>query len=431
MTRIDRWGVLVVVGLHAVAPAFGQDDAALFNYMNNVTGTHPVFYYLGYVPLLPELFGYALGGLPFVAQALLYRVLPLAVMLILYAEWRRLLGREGDQREAAILTLSAILMLRSVGVNMWANLMMMIAPMLVAAVLHALRLGRESGRYSVAGMALMVIAAVSMPFGILLAPVLLLQWPGDADRSRRSHSIALAIAVVAGYLLLNWRFLGGSVTPRGPREIASLFRHGLTTEYRLNNVIAIGATLVLSGACLRAWRNRSMAADTRLMTIVLAGVGLVSIGGVLISDRLPFNDGGFAESHVLPALCAMLLVVSTSILAIRDSSRRAMLIGVFAGVALFAISGEMYRNLRGPGELAVMKYQFLRTAQDYRARCNSDTDVGLSFEDSDDAPIVLCRPRAFEEGLHWQFNLTPAYGDNDPGAPPEEHPFIYAGRAVF
>jgi hypothetical protein len=422
----DRWGPLLIVCLSVLAPAFGQDDAALFNYFNNVVSTRPIFYYLDYVPLLPELVAYLLRFAPFVLQALLYRALPIVVMLILYREWRLLLGRDGDARDAALLTLSAMLILRSVEVNIWANLMMVITPMFITAVIHAIRMGREARSYTAISMALMLIAAISVPFGVLLAPVLLLQVPGEHDRVRRTQNLGLGIAVIVGYLLLNTRFLGISVVARSPLEIASLFRNGLTTEYRLYNVIAFVSAIVLSGALVQAWRARR---QDSLITILLSGVGLVSIAGVLVSDRLPFNDGGFGGAHVLPALCAMLIVASRAILAIGDGVRRSTLVGLFCGVAMLSIGGDLYHHLRGPAEIALLKYEFLRTGQAYRAACQDDG--GLSFEDSDNAAVVLCRPRAFPIGFHVQPSLTPAFGENDDGASSTERPFIYVGRPVF
>jgi hypothetical protein len=420
------WPVIVFFAL--IAPAFGQDDAAVFNYVNNVLGVRPVVYYLDYVPIVPELVAYALRGLPFVVQAVLYRVLPLCVALMLYREWRRLLEPDGDRLEAGLLTLAAVLIVRAADPYIWANLMQVITPMFLIAVLHAVRIGRGSAPYSWWALPAMWLAAVSVPYGILLVPILLTQvWRGG-NAARTWQSAGLALAIVAGYVWTNAYFLATTVRIGDPLAIAATFRSGFATEYRLYNVIVVIASLVLTAAVIEAWRRRRDRNDT-LITSALAFVGLVSIAGCLVSDRLAFNDGGFGAAHALPALIAMLIVVSRAILRVGDVPRRAVLVGVFAGVAAAATGRVLYQDLRGPAEVALMKYQFLRDAEAFRRDCREGDAV--VFEDEDHSPVVLCRPRHFADGLHPQVGFTPAVGVYDYDASPDERPFIYVGKPLF
>jgi hypothetical protein len=396
--------------------------------MNNVVGVRPITYYLGYVPAVPEFVAFVLKGLPFVTQAVLYRVLPFGVVFVLYREWRLLLARDGARADAALLTIASLVIVRVVEAHIWGNLMLVIWPMFLAAVLHAIRIARESRPLGVGAMAGIFLAALSIPCGILLAPLLLMQVRPGGDRRRNVERIVLAVAIAGGYAWLNAHFLATSVVFGNPLEIAAAFRRGFATDYRLFNTIAAVASLTLTAALILAWRRRR-GTDDIMVAASLASVGLITVAAYLVSDRLPFNDGGFGGVHILPALMAMLIVISRAILRIDDAARRAVLVGVFAGVAAASVGREIYMHLRGPAITAISKYRFLGDAEAFRQSCTDGER--LIFEDEDDSPVVLCRPQRFEYGLHEQTNFTPVVGAYDTDAEPREHPFIYNGQPLF
>ena len=424
----EHWSVLLIAFVAFTAPAFGQDDAAFFNYFNNVSNARPVFYYLEYVPLAPELVAYALRGLPLVFQAVLYRVLPFIVMLVLYRELRGLVRVDRGGTAAGLFAIVAVLLLRVVEANIWANLVFVITPMFLAAALHILRINREGRQYSAWAMAAIVLAAVSVPFGILLVPILLAHVPGDQDRRRRLQHVVLGGLLTAAYAFFNAHALRTAVSLSDPMTIAVTFLHGFRSEYRFNNIVATVSLLVLAMAVVEAWwRGRSRVEI--VTTVCLAWLGAASVGGVIVSDRLLRGDGGLGAAHVLPALVAALVVTCRFILDVRDRERRALLVGVFAGALGVAVVAEMGGQLRGPLETALMRYRFLMVAEGFRQHCR-DGD-GMVYEYEDSSPVVLCRPRAFSPGRHLQSSFPPTVGSRDPEALEDEQPLILVGQPLF
>jgi hypothetical protein len=425
--RLENCGALLLVFLATTASAFDQDDAALFNYMNNVAAPAPIFYYADYVPLVPQVAAYLLRGLPFVVQAIAYRLLPAVLMLVLYREMQRLWRFHSSPVDAALLALSAMLILRAVDPYVWSNLAFVLWPAFMAALVHVLRLTASNARYSWWVLAGIVVTMSAIPIGGLLAVGMLATVRRGGDSVRNRQSFLAGVAGLLGYGFLNARLLSGSVG-FDPIAALRLFREGFTNEHRLANVVAGLSVLVLIAATFRSLRKRSDAADTT-MTLLAAWVGVLSIGGYLLSDRLASNDGGIGSYHVLPALLAALIVAGQAVLRVRDQLQRALLIGLFAGVASAGIAYDLYHHLRGPLEIAVMKYHFLSAAQSFRQTCRDGE--GLIFEDEDTSPIVLCRPRHFDIGLHRPTELTPHYGANNPDTPTGDHPFIYVGEPLF
>jgi hypothetical protein len=427
MRRLAGAGGLLLAFLAVIAPAFQQDDAALFNYMNNVIGPRPIYYYADYVPIPPEVAGYLLRGLPFAVQAVLYRLLPMALMLVLYRELRKLWRRDAAPVEATLLALAAMLILRAVDVYVWGNLAFVLWPAFMAALVYVLRINASNARYSWWALAGIVVIVSALPIGVLLAVIMLASVRRAADAVRNIQNVSAGLAGLAGYGLLNARLLSNSVSV-DPITALSLFREGLTNEHRLANVVAALSVLVLVLAALAILRRRSGHRDT-MVILSAAFVGVFSVAGYLLSDRLSRNDGGIGSYHVLPALLAALIVVSQLLLCVSDQLKRALLVGMLAGAASASIAHDLYHNLRGPLEIAMLKYRFLSAAQSFRQTCREGE--GMVFEDEDTSPIVLCRPRDFPVGLHPQTAFTPQYGVYSADSPPEDHPFIYVGEPLF
>lgn len=424
----QRSAAALLVFLALIAPAFGQDDAAIFNYMNNVVAPRALFYYLDYVPVVPEVVAYILRALPLVAQAVLYRLLPAAVMLLLTRQLYAVLARDRDAVQAGWLAVAIMLVLRAVEVNIWANLTFVITPMFLAAVLYLLDGHFDNRRYSPPALAGVALAAVSVPFGILLLPVLVVLIADGGDVARRRQQIVLAIAVVAGYVVFNARIVSTALSVADPGRIAAVFLHGLRTDSRFNNALVCASSLALVLLLADAiWRDRDRA--SRLLVACLAIVGLGSVLGVLASNRLIASDGGFGAAHLLPVLVAALVAAGRAVLSLSDRARRAALVGVFVGIAGTMVVPEVGLRLRGPLELSLMKYRFLMVAEAFRQDCRDDE--AMVFEEDDTAPVVLCRPQALAEGRHYPSNFVPTIGSRDPEAVLEDLPAIVVGRPVF
>lgn len=425
---VTLWGSILIACIAAIAPAFDQDDVAFFNYMNNVIGARPVFYYLDYVPLAPELVAYVLRGLPFVVQALLYRVLPLSVVLVLYRELRVLLRRDADPVAAGVLALAAMLILRVIEDLIWANLTFVITPMFLAAAIHVMRVNRDGQRYSWWALGTIILAAVSVPFGALLVPLVLLQIPGATDPVQRRQNVTLAVAITAGYLLLNARVLGSAISVSNPRAIVATFLSGFRSDFRWNSVIACVSVLVLAGALVETiYRRRGR--PELVMRAGLALIGIGAVAGVLVSDRLARGDGGFYAVYVLPPLLAAMIVVGQAVLRIADHARRMLALGICVGITGVAISMTVGPRLRGPLELTLMRYRFVMVAEAFRADCRAGD--AMVFEHEDTSPVVLCQPREFPVGRHLQSEYLPSIGQRDPNALPDEQPVIVVGQPLF
>jgi len=79
------------------------------------------------------------------------------------------------------------------------------------------------------------------------------------------------------------------------------------------------------------------------------------------------------------------------VLARRVEPARSMQAGAYVGVAVAVIVVSLYSTLRGPLELALMKYQFVIAGSAARAHCRAD-EVFV-FEDDESSPVLFCRPR--------------------------------------
>ena len=137
----------VIALLAVVAPAVNYDDAAFFNYVNNVPVPYVFYYHNGYVHVVPQLVAYVLSPLPLVVQLVLYRVVPLAAAMWLFTEASRLLALRLDQRSARIVALASVLVLRVMAPMLWATLSYSMWLGLLAALFHVIRTNASRDRY--------------------------------------------------------------------------------------------------------------------------------------------------------------------------------------------------------------------------------------------------------------------------------------------
>src|SRR5262249_53759078 len=147
-SQIDVIALLVVASLSLQSPAFLLEDPLFFNSVNNVPNFHPLYFYNGHVAFIPEGAAYLLGFFPLVAQAVLYRVIPLAILLILYWETKRLLCLKCNTTEAALLSIAVILYIRFVEPFIPALLTFSIWSALLAAFVYVVSVSIEGRSYS-------------------------------------------------------------------------------------------------------------------------------------------------------------------------------------------------------------------------------------------------------------------------------------------
>lgn len=411
----------VIVLLSVTAPAFGVDDAAFFNYLHNVIDPSPLYYYMGYVHFMPELITYLLRPLPLLPQVLLYRVVPLVLALLLYRESAKLLALRLPGRDAKILALGLVLVLRAVEVNLWANLSHSMWTALLVATAAVLRCNVEGRAYSWRAWLAVLIASVTFPVGLTLVLLFVAFAATTSNRRLKAQNAALALATVS---VQAWS-LGGSPDPAVntnlmaiPRMFADGFR-----DRKLHNLIALGSLAVLPA--LLWWTRRrpreSRAADRAVMAS-LCWLAWSSSVLYVASSRFARYDGGFESRFaVLPAFCA-LIAVGWTILSDGESLRRSLRVGIHAGASIAVVAASLYGSLRGPLELALMKYRFVAVAAAARSACRPD-EVYV-FEDDETSPALFCTPRALPRGDFQISGFSPSVGSGDPEATPEARPFV-------
>src|SRR5262249_10237643 len=79
LSKIDLLAALAALLLSLQAPAFFGEDNLYFNYVNNVQYPQVVYFYNGYIQLIPQAATYILKFFPFIVQAILYRAICLLI----------------------------------------------------------------------------------------------------------------------------------------------------------------------------------------------------------------------------------------------------------------------------------------------------------------------------------------------------------------
>lgn len=413
---------MVALGfLSMISPAFNIDDVYFFNYMNNVADPHAVFYHRHYVQLVPELAAYALKGLPLAAQAVLYRVVPYGLVWMLFREVHRLLRADGRVGESVILSAAIMSIVWWFEPVQLTNLTWSSVTLVLLSITHVVRVGLEGRRYSAAALIGFVLTVASTPFGLLLVIPLLLQALRADDAGLRHQTLAAAIGLTAIGLWLSLPTAGRVLLPRDLLSIVSDFRAGFTGQHRVNNLVVVFSSAVLLIAGANSLFKRAVL-PSRPETLPLAWMGLASVALVLATDRVPENSGAFGTNHVLPTLMCALLVVTRWIVVMPDRDRRALSVGIAAGVAAASTATVLLTQLRGPLEATLMRYQFLRVAEEFRRDCrNGDAMV---FEHEDTSPVVLCRAQPLAVGRHSQLHVPPSVGLANPDTMADEGPVI-------
>lgn len=403
------------------APAFLHDDALFFNYVNNVSEPHLLYYHGGYVHAISEAVSFALSPAPFVVQAVAYRLVPFALALLLYREIARLLTLRMAGNDAKVLAIGIVLVLRVVEQNLWANLDYAAWMALLVAIPFVIRAGLERANYSWFAFTGVLIAASTFPPGIVL--VLLFLGFGATTSSRRVRVQNFALTVLAAAVQA-W-VVAGSPDPALNSGLLAALRVFVDTfrDHKLHNLIATASLLAL--LALLAFSARGDSRARRDDVLVAASACAVAVGWTVLyvlSSRFA-EYGGFESRYVvLPAFCAM-LVIAWTVLADPAPLRRSHSVGVFIGIAVTLVTAGLFGTLRGPLEFALMKYRFLAVASDARANC--PPDEAFVFEDAAGSPLVFCMPRSLPaSGDYHLTGFAPSIGVAAPDDEPEDRPFL-------
>lgn len=384
-----RWlPPLLITVCCATAPALTTDDVHFFNYLNNATNRHALYYHNGYVPVLPELAAFIVTGLPLVWQGVSYRAVPLLAMLLLYGQLRRLLASHGHANARLIalaVTIAIISIDRDIGANLaytsW-------AAFLVATIYIARRVDRR--RYPWLASAGVFLAGVSLPAGMFLALGIFARAQSDGA-TRRWQDLVLAAAILVAHA---WVLVDTPNTYIGvvqPSLIGWTFVEGFA-EHVVPNSIALASSAIIIATGVLVWRRgqrMSFAAG------VLSGVGLMLVGGYPISDRF-LDNGGFENTYVTGPLMCATAVVFVSLGRTPARVRRwwsAVTVGAAVMALVIVISSEG-ADLQTD---TLLKYRFLREASTFRSSCHAGE--AILYDHSDAAPLLLCTARRFEPGV--------------------------------
>ena len=404
--RVGDWLLPVTIALVClIAPAFATDDTRFFNYLNNVESPQPLYYYNGYIPVLPQLASFAVKALPLALQAASYRIVPLLTMLLLYSQLRQLFSTRWPAGDARLLAFAIALTLCMIDRDLGASLTFAPWSALIAAVIYVARDRPESRRWSWLSAAGVLLAALSLPAGLLLAPVLVAQALATGLKERRPELTLASIIVVAHGLIAAGS--PESVSQAiAPSTIVAMFAAGFR-EHKLANLIAIASSAAIVLACALVWRNGRRADYAPIWALAVVGLG--SVVAYPFSARFVLYDGGFELRYTLPVFACAAVVSMLALSAIDAAERvRSMAIGITVGAAVTLAASVEYTSLRGPLELALMKYRFLQVAQEFRATCRADEAV--IFEHEDTSPVILCRPGVFAPGYVSVRNVPPSIG---------------------
>jgi hypothetical protein len=435
--------LLVIACLSLQSPAFfSEDDALYFNSVNNIANVHPLYFYYGYVQFIPQGAAYLLRFFPFVAQAVLYRIIPLAILVILYWDTKRLLCLRCNTTEAAFLSIAVILYIRFIEAFISAFLAFSIWSALLAAFVYVVSMSIDSRSYSFLAIVGVLLGTLSHPLGILLSPLLIISaaWPNaNARNVDRAISIGIALAILissAGqYLIAGQHYRGTMVDlPAVYSAVALGFRH----EHKLQVVLMIVSLVVLVAVLITtAWKAicRGDPIDVRLNGM-LTYFGISSVVFYIVSPRfldwlLQHAGAAFQPRYILVVCFCAFLAIIWRIISLPRSDARPVLIGSVFGFCLALATTAIYPSVTGPFIAALHKYRFLLAAADFRKLCSPE-EV-LIYEVAWSSPVIFCKKREFAEGFtpvtQFKFKVwehSPKKSSPDDYGPPG----IYSGTFV-
>lgn len=422
IVSLDLAATMVVVFLAATSPAFDTDDASFFNYLNNVVDARALYFYTGYVHLIPQVVTYVLSTLPLLWQVLLYPIIPVLLAVAMYRRLSRLFQRRASPWEAATLALAVMIVVRVVQPVMWANLSNSNWMALLLAAVVILEAGMDNVRYSAMAATGVMIAGLAFPPGLTLAVLLLIQW----GQVRRPQPAILAALIVSGHVVIGLLSPDPGFNTRlleAPWMFVASFR-----EYKLISLITVASVLSLAIALRWSLRPEHRAEHFTLIGSLCA-MGWLSLALYVASSRFLRYEGGIPPRYAVPVMFCGLVAVVWMALSQPDAEERSRRVGIFIGSAIACGVIFFYGNLRGPMEIALMKYRFVSDAAQWRKDCTDDQI--LVFEADAASPVMFCKPRILPEGDNIIRSFTPMIGEVGTGDVDEDLPYVISPRPLF
>ncbi len=457
----DLLAFVVIVGISMQAPAFQAEDVLFFNYVNNAHDPHMLYIYNGYVPLIPEAVAYILQFLPLSLQAVLYRIIALGVVLLIYREAKLLFALYCPGIQAAFLSLAIIFFIRFVDYSALTVLSYTVWTAFLAAGIYMMRKSASGAPYSIPAIAGIIVAGLSNPIGILLAPLFLthVTWSMKVNWNNNLAYVGASIVIVVGDIAMLVRsgaggalshvaqsshsalhYLEGtrrtelSITP--PDVAFSQVVFWFHNDFKLQVLMIVVSVAVLGvGFVLACWRWFRIGASMGVkLNWMLAYLGVATFALYLASPRFLINvHAGMAFSaryELVLTVCAM-LAVSLGVIRLRDQDLRPILAGSVFGFCAALVVIAVYPSVTGHLKVAIDKYRFLTAAAGFRQNCGSE-QAFVYDPTSFWSPVVLCRRRNFPPGFSpveqfktWRGSL------GQKGPSPDDRPGIWSGRSLF
>lgn len=367
-------------------------DGVLFNTVNNIAAPDVVFFFNGWVHLLPELVAHAARGLPVAAQMAVYVGFAVIAAAVMLREYFRLLRLFLPARDAILFTLVALIFVQFY-VPLLAQLVWSVWTIAIAVCCHVLRKTVADERYTTLGFVATVAGGVSHPAAVALIP--LIGWCAwrSGDESLRRQSLllmAVLLAFFAATALLKpsgAHYLSGNPIISSARVVWRQWHEA--GWHSLPLALALAVLIWRSARAVMAPASRQ-----RTAVLALAYVGCATLGLYLFTGRAELSSALPARYTVTPVLAGLAVAAIDGVTRCETRRWRCAMTAI---ALLLLVAEAALINLRLGGTLDRTREQvaFARAADDFRRACRAN-DALLQQATGPRAtrnyPFVLCQP---------------------------------------
>jgi hypothetical protein len=261
----------------------------MLNYVLNVQNPHVLYFYADYIHVIPQVTTYLLKFFPPVVQAVLYRVVSLAVIIVLYRELEKLFGLRCSAPEAGLLALAVIFSMRFVEPSIIAQLHYTIWSAFFAAFVHIVRKQIEQSHYSTTGIFGLLIAVLSNPLAVLLVPVLFSDVRSKTEIANNIVNISIS-ALIVGWSAFEY-FMASQATKWtviNPGIVFDAFVFCFH-DFKLQIVLVMLSVLALLAALAASFVSTGHIRHQIRLNLILLYFGVFSLVFYLVSPRFLYN----------------------------------------------------------------------------------------------------------------------------------------------
>jgi hypothetical protein len=386
VTALALGVVLAAVATSRPAP-LGVLDGILFSYYNNSADPGALFYFNGWIALVPEIVAYLARGLSVPGQMAVYLAVATASALIMQRELQKLLQLWLRLFEAAMLSF-VMLVFFQFYLPRLNQLVWCIWPLAIAAFCHILRKNFSGTAFSWTGLAAATLGCLTNPTAVVLIPLLGYFSLATRDAALRRQDAALAMLLLVYFAAIAFlkpaevNYLPGNVVIGAARAMW----HQLQAPLWWTIPLAI-PILALAAICTAAFLRKIGDDTARKVILTLAYVGFSSIALFLLSGRVEI------EAKLPPRytiLCTTMALVAFTVYAagsFNARQRQWMICLVAAGVAsaqIFLLASRLPAHLHQIRE----QFAFARAVDDFRASCQPGE--AITQRPKPPGTVILC-----------------------------------------